>query len=60
MDGLKYLVRNWDRKSPIKTLTMMADNVAALEAAATGHKLSGHQWAYQAHAFAQELKLRGV
>jgi ribonuclease HI len=38
----------------------MADNVAALEGAAKGHTPSGHQWAFKAHAYAQELKLRGV
>jgi hypothetical protein len=60
MDGLRYLVRTWDNKSPIKTLYTMADNVAALKGAATGHTPSGHQWAYRAHAYAQELKTRGV
>jgi hypothetical protein len=60
MDGLRYLVRTWDNKSPIKTLYTMADNVAALEGAANGHTPSGYQWAFRAHAYTQELKLRGV
>jgi hypothetical protein len=34
--------------------------VAILEGAATGHTPSGHQFAYRAHAYAQELKSRGV
>jgi hypothetical protein len=50
MDGLRYLIRTWDDKSPIKTLYTMADNVATLEGAATGYTPSGHQWAYRAHA----------